>query len=147
LRGRGRSDGDRFYVKQLSDYSDDVSTFVDLAKGREPGLPVFVLGHSAGGVASCLYTLDHQAQIAGLICESFAFQVYAPDFALPVLILHGTEDKLTKPSGSQLFFDAVGSRDKTLKLYEGHVHDLLNDVGKEVVMEDIQSWLDGHISA
>src|SRR4051812_39056089 len=176
LRGRGQSDGDRFYVTRLSDYADDVSTFVDLAKGREPGLPVFILGHSAGGVVSCLYALEHQRQIAGLICESFAFRVYAPDFALavikglshiaphahvvklpnagfsrdpkvveamdkdpliahevqptqtmaamaraderlekefslitlPVLILYGTEDKLAKPSGSQLFFERVG---------------------------------------
>ena len=32
----------------------------------------------------------------------------------------------------------AGSTDKTLKLYEGHFHDLLNDVDKEVVMADIQ---------
>src|SRR6185295_2105823 len=57
---------------------------------------------------------------------------------LPVLILHGTEDKATKPSGSQLFYDRAGSTDKTLKLYEGYYHDLLNDVGKEAVMTDIQ---------
>lgn len=31
-----------------------------LAKSREPGLPVFLLGHSAGGVVSCVYTLEHQ---------------------------------------------------------------------------------------
>ena len=48
-------------------------------------MPVFLLGHSAGGVIACLYTLDHQAELAGLICESFAFQVPAPDFALAVL--------------------------------------------------------------
>ena len=52
---------------------------------REPGLPVFLLGHSAGGVVSCIYTLEHQAELAGLICESFAHQVPAPDFALAVL--------------------------------------------------------------
>ena len=51
---------------------------------RHPGLPVFLLGHSAGGVVACLYALDHQAELAGLICESFAFQVPAPDFALAV---------------------------------------------------------------
>ena len=56
-----------------------------IAKSREPGLPVFLLGHSAGGVVSCVYTLEHQAELAGLICESFAFQVPAPDFALAVL--------------------------------------------------------------
>ena len=54
-----------------------------------------------------------------------------PLITLPVLILHGTADKATKPSGSQLFYDKAGSTDKTLKLYEGHFHDLLNDVGKE----------------
>jgi acylglycerol lipase len=66
---------------------------------------------------------------------------------LPVLILHGTADKATKPSGSQLFYDTAGSKDKTLKLYEGHFHDLLNDIEKEVVMADIKAWVDGHLSA
>ena len=50
-----------------------------------PGLPVFLLGHSAGGVISCIYTLFHQSELAGLICESFAFRVPAPDFALAAL--------------------------------------------------------------
>ena len=85
LRGRGKSDGERFYVQKFADYVSDVATFVALAKAREPRLPVFLLGHSAGGVISCIYTLEHQAEIAGLICESFAHQVPAPDFALAVL--------------------------------------------------------------
>jgi acylglycerol lipase len=169
-----------------------------------------MLGHSAGGVVSCLYTLDHQADLAGLICESFAHELPAPDFALavfkglshiaphthvlhlpnerfsrdpaaveamnidpliahetqptqtmaamvraderlkkefplitlPVLILHGTFDKNTKPSGSQHFYDMAGSTDKTLKLYEGGFHDLLNDIDKNSVMADIKDWID-----
>ena len=60
--------------------------------------------------------------------------------------MHGTNDKATKPSGSQHFYETVGSKDKTLKLYEGHFHDLLNDLDKEVVMADIKSWIDGRIS-
>jgi alpha-beta hydrolase superfamily lysophospholipase len=215
LRGRGKSEGERFYVEKFTDYVNDVAKCVSLAKSREPGLPVFVLGHSAGGVVSCVYALDHQAQIAGLICESFAHEVPAPDFALavlkglshlaphahvlklknedfsrdpkvveamnndplianesqptqtvaemvraderlkkefplitlPVLILHGTLDKATKPSGSQRFYEMAGSKDKTLKLYEGHFHDLLNDVGKEAVLADIQRWIDARIPA
>ena len=70
-----------------------------------------------------------------------------PRVTLPVLILHGTMDKVTKPAGSQLFFDAAGSRDKTLKLYDGHFHDLLNDIGKEQVMVDITGWLNAHVPA
>ena len=48
------------------------------------------------------------------------------------------------PAGSQLFYDTAGSSDKTLKLYEGHFHDLLNDLGKEKVMADIVSWINAH---
>ena len=53
-----------------------------LVRVREPRLRVFLLGHSAGGVISSVYTLDHQAELAGLVCESFAFRVPAPGFVL-----------------------------------------------------------------
>jgi acylglycerol lipase len=209
LRGRGHSDGERFYVQEFGEYVSDVATLIALVKLREPGLPIFLLGHSAGGVVSCMYTLDHQAELSGLICESFAHEIPAPDFVLavfkglshlapharilhlkndlfsrdpkavqamnddpliahetqptrtlaemvraderlrkefpqitlPVLILHGTADKATNPSGSQRFYDNAGSHDKTLRLYEGHFHDLLNDVDKEKVMADILGWI------
>lgn len=64
---------------------------------------------------------------------------------IPVLVLHGTEDHVTRPSGSQRFGEIGGSRDKTLRLYQGHYHDLLNDVGKEAVLHDVINWLDGHL--
>jgi alpha-beta hydrolase superfamily lysophospholipase len=209
LHGRGQSDGERFYNENIEDYIVDVDALINLARKRVPGLPVFLLGHSAGGVVCCVYALEHQEKLAGLICESFAFQVAAPDIALsvvkglahiaphahvlhlnnadfsrdpdvvramnadplidkeiqstktvsefvraterlkaefpliklPVLILHGTADKVTRPAGSQLFYDTAGARDKTLKLYDGHVHDLLNDYDREIVMTDIKRWI------
>lgn len=209
LHGRGKSEGERFYVNSFFDYVDDVHALVRLIEEREPGLPLVLLGHSAGGVVSCLYALDYQVGLAGFICESFAFQLPAPQFALavlkglshaiphahvlrlknrdfsrdptvveamnedplianeaqptnslaamvraderlknefplislPLLILHGTGDKAAQFSGSKLFYDSASSVDKTLKLYEGHYHDLLNDVGKETVMDDIKSWV------
>ena len=65
----------------------------------------------------------------------------------PVLILHGTADQATRFSGSQLFYDTAGSTDKTIKLYEGHFHDLLNDIDKELVIADILSWIDARLPA
>ena len=65
-----------------------------------------------------------------------------PLITLPLLILHGTADKASQAAGSQFFYDTAGSKDKTLKLYEGHFHDLLADVGKQQVMADIQAWID-----
>ena len=210
LRGRGKSEGQRFYVNSIAEYVSDVSNTIKLAKAREPGLPVFLFGHSAGGVVSCSYALDHQAELAGLICEDFAFKTPAPDFALaiikglssiaprlpvlklknkdfsrdpkavealnsdplianeaqpaltiaalvranerlkrefsritlPVFILHGTADKITLTGGSQFFYDTVGSKDKKLKLYEGHFHDPLHDISKQQVMADITDWIE-----
>ena len=84
-RGRGRSEGERFFVKKFTDWTKDLATFIDIVKTREAGLPVFLLGHSAGGVIACGYALEHQDEIAGLICEDFAYQVPAPDVALAIL--------------------------------------------------------------
>jgi len=85
LRGRGKSDGERFYVERFEDYVDDLGALVKLARSREPGVQVFLLGHSAGGVVACLYVLEHQDGIAGFVCEDFAFEVPAPRFALALL--------------------------------------------------------------
>lgn len=215
LRGRGRSEGERFYAETVDDYVADLSLAIEAARARHPGLPLYLLGHSAGGVTACTYALDHQDRLAGLICESFAFKVYAPDFALkllegashlvphlhvlklknaffsrdpewvammdadpliagetqpvataaalaraderldrefgtitlPLLILHGTADKATKPAGSEQFNAQAGSADKTLKLYDGHYHDLLADYGKEEVIADIAGWIEARLPA
>jgi acylglycerol lipase len=85
LPGRGKSGGERFYIDDVADYVSDLAALVQIAKLREPRLPVFLLGHSAGGVVACTYALDHQDELDGLICESFAFKVPAPDFALSVI--------------------------------------------------------------
>lgn len=85
LRGRGRSEGERFYVESFDAYVADLHALVVLAKARQPGLPLFLLGHSAGGVAACLYALDHADELAGLICEDFAFELPAPELALTIL--------------------------------------------------------------
>ena len=85
LRGRGKSDGERFYVDDIADYVSDVAAVVELARSRNPGVPIFLLGHSAGGVACATYVLENQAKLSGFICESFAFQVPGPNFALTVL--------------------------------------------------------------
>ncbi len=81
LRGRGKSEGERFYVEEFSDYLGDVDKLVEIARAENPGVPVLALGHSAGGVIASSYVFEHQDKIAGLICESFALDVGLPDAA------------------------------------------------------------------
>jgi alpha-beta hydrolase superfamily lysophospholipase len=63
---------------------------------------------------------------------------------LPVLIWHGTEDKLTEPEGSRAFGANVGSPDCTLTLYEGSYHETLNDLDRERVITAMMDWIDRH---
>lgn len=81
LRGRGLSGGDRYSIEGIADYVTDLRLAIDLARIHDPGLSIFLLGHSAGGVTACSLALDHQDEVDGLICVSFALHVYAPEHA------------------------------------------------------------------
>jgi len=63
----------------------------------------------------------------------------------PVLLLQGTADLLIQPSGTQLFYDTIQSKDKSLKKYDGYYHDIFNEIGKEKVIQDMISWIQAHV--
>lgn len=69
---------------------------------------------------------------------------YAPFVRVPTLLLHGTADAITSPSGSQKFHDRVRAQDRTLKLYPGLYHDLWNEPERAAVITDLVQWLDAH---
>jgi acylglycerol lipase len=60
----------------------------------------------------------------------------------PVLILHGGEDKLCLPEGSQVASREISSADKSLQIYQGLYHEILNEPEYAAVLGDILSWLD-----
>ena len=68
-----------------------------------------------------------------------------PQITLPIIIMYGTEDRLSNPEGSQMLYDLVGSRDKTLKKYEGFYHEIFNEPEHLQVMADLEAWLAAHI--
>jgi len=65
----------------------------------------------------------------------------ASKFRLPVLIMHGSRDKLTNPNGSKRFYEACASEDKTLKIYDGAYHELTNEINKDEILADMENWL------
>lgn len=69
------------------------------------------------------------------------FEKHAHQLRIPLLIMHGTDDLLADPAGSQLLYDRAASEDKTLKFYEGFYHEVVNEVGREQVLEDMAAWL------
>jgi alpha-beta hydrolase superfamily lysophospholipase len=66
--------------------------------------------------------------------------------SLPLLIMHGAEDKLTNPNGSRLLYEQAGSRDKTLQLWPGCRHEIFNEPERDQVIDFMIGWLDQHVS-
>jgi acylglycerol lipase len=66
-RGHGRSEGTRAVIDRLADAVSDIDRLTVLAGDAHPGLPVFMLGHSMGGLLAVQYALEHQNRLTGLV--------------------------------------------------------------------------------
>ena len=71
----------------------------------------------------------------------------APSFKLPFLILHGRNDSLVLPEGSEEFYQLVGTNkeDKTDRYYKDLRHEIFNELDKTPV-QDVVAWLEEQYS-
>jgi len=215
LRGHGRSSGSPLFVGNFAEYLTDLDIFLDRVRARLPGRPLFLMGHSMGGVIVTFYALDREPRVRGVVlsapavklcnevsppllqaaaliarvlprlqtvkinqnyisrdpavveaynCDPLVFRKgvlmrtgselvragrYVRErmdaFTLPILVLQGTGDKITEPEGSRRLYENAASTDRTLKLYEGLYHEILNEPERERVLQDIVDWLDAHV--
>ena len=63
---------------------------------------------------------------------------------LPLLVMHGGADAIVPADGSRMVHDRAGSADRTLRIYEGLFHEILNEPERAAVLADITGWLDAH---
>ena len=217
LRGHGQTGGARGHIPSLDVALSDIHQFIEFQKQNHPGLPVFLYGHSLGGLFALAYTIQYADGIKGVIVTGVALhsplleqkakvaivkvlgsffpsmiiptgldpstisrdpavvQKYindplvhgksslglgkttleavnlcftrAGDFSLPLLIMHGTKDRLTYPSGSEDFAKLASktNKDVTLKLWDGLYHELHNEPEQVEVFKVMIEWLDKHL--
>lgn len=214
--GHGKSDGIRSYVDSYHDFSNPMEIYLDMIKSWQPGLPVFFLGHSLGGLLSSAYLAEQpnavngavvsgslvkvpdyvspftvelgkilsailpkfrivKIDIQGLSRDPAVVQAYiddplvftgkttvrisneinfainllenrGPNIKVPLLILHGGNDRVCDPSWSQYLHDLVSSPDKQLIIYDGLYHEIYNEPEAETVFDDVLNWLNEHIA-
>jgi alpha-beta hydrolase superfamily lysophospholipase len=225
LRGHGRSVGRRGDVRAWREFRDDLDALLRLVAARESGVPLFLLGASAGALVVLDYALAPRAKptppalpppaLRGVVVQapplgrlgvSPARQALAralariwPTFAVPLgqdldavsrdpaavqalradprllkkatarfgvalldavervnagaaawsvplLILHGTADRLATIDGSRRFYERVAYPDKELREYDGGYHDLFHDPDAARVLADLDAWLARHVA-
>ncbi|MBC8438771.1 MAG: lysophospholipase [Deltaproteobacteria bacterium] len=215
--GHGKSDGKRVFVERFQDYTKTLKTYFDMIRAWHPKRPIFLIGHSMGGLISAAYLLKHQEDLAGAVLSAPSIKVpdnisqatifiakmlsiilpraglvqldsegvsqdqavveayvndplvytgkttarlgaeiiktmqditkQAAKITLPILIAQGSADKLVDPGGAQLLYDIVGSRDKTIKIYNGFYHEVFNEPEHEQVLNDVKTWIEAHLDA
>ncbi len=212
LRGHGKSNGARVWVRSFEDYMADLDMSVQRARETYPGKPIFLFGHSLGGTIATLYAITRKPDLQGLITSAGSLKpgagltpakvreakrlsrlaprrrtlklqddLFSRDPAVvagmasdpmmddgagpsrtaaelikaretlqpregevtaPLLVLHGSADKVCNPDGSREFVANASSKDKTLRIYKGFYHDLLHEPHHARVLSDIVLWVD-----
>ena len=119
-RGHGESQGRRALVERFEYFVDDLRLLVDKMQAAHPELPVFMIGHSMGGLIAFHYAARFQHELAGLVLSGPALQVDAPPHLrrvarvlgtlvpwLPVApVAKGPESALSRDPRIQELFDA-----------------------------------------
>lgn len=210
-QGHGRSGGEQGFIDDFNQFIDDADILVERIIRENPGIPVFMLGHSMGGFITAAYGVKYPGKLTGqilsgaavtvlplfkpfqeidfeteprnkvpnelsvLICrDKSVVEAYDNDplvlketcqkllgevfingatwltqalasYQYPCLILHGGDDRIVTPEASQYMYNTILSTDKTLTLYKGFFHEILNEPGNAKVIEDIHQWIDQRI--
>jgi alpha-beta hydrolase superfamily lysophospholipase len=212
LRGHGRSGGARCWIRSFDDYLDDLDIVIDRARRRTGNQPLFLFGHSLGGLIAVLWCVKHQPKLNGLILSGPALElpdtlfpwikrlakigsvlfprlrlvrmggrnvsrdpevvrqfrddplifhdrfpvrtgaeiIRAGDVArqrfadvrVPLLILHGTADRVATVAASRALYEQAESSDKRLCVYDGLYHEVLNEPEREKVRADLIHWIE-----
>jgi alpha-beta hydrolase superfamily lysophospholipase len=84
--------------------------------------------------------------VAEIAAATEAFPEQVGSLTLPILLVHGSEDRLAPVQGSRMVYERVSSEDKTLEIYDGFFHEVLNEPPEDRarVLADIVTWLQAH---
>ncbi len=70
LRGHGKSEGKRGHAPSFNIFMDDIDKNIQITKEHFPGVPVFLYGHSLGGILVIYYSLTRKSDLKGIIVTS-----------------------------------------------------------------------------
>ena len=125
--GHGKSDGKRVCVERFQDYTKTLRKYFSMIRGWQPEKPIFLVGHSMGGLISSAYLLEHQDELTGAVLSGPGIKV--PDNISNAVIFAGKILSLVMPKAGIIQLDAEGiCRDPAV--VDAYVNDPLVYTGK-----------------
>jgi acylglycerol lipase len=125
--GHGKSGGERVYVHRFQDYITTLTTYVDMIRDWQPDKPIFMIGHSMGGLIGAAYLLEHQHELSGAVLSGPGIKV--PDNISQTVIFMGKILSKILPRVGILQLDSKGvSRDPAV--VDAYINDPLVFTGK-----------------
>lgn len=125
--GHGKSDGKRVYVERFQDYTETLKKYFDMIRDWQPIKPIFLVGHSMGGLISSAYLLEHQDELTGAVLSGPGIKV--PDNISNAVIFAGKILSVVMPKAGIIQLDAEGiCRDPVV--VDAYVNDPLVYTGK-----------------
>jgi lysophospholipase len=103
LRGHGRSPGPRVHVERFDEFVDDADAARDRLAAEHPTLPLFLIGHSQGGLVALRAALRRPAGLAGVVVSSPLLGTHpsvgpGPLLAAAARVLHAVLPALRLPN-------------------------------------------------
>jgi acylglycerol lipase len=125
--GHGKSDGDREVINRFTDFTDNLTVFYHMVKVWQAEKPIFLLGHSLGGLIAAFYLIDQQSNFKGAIISAPMTSI--PENISPVTVTLGRILSALVPKAGIIGLDATGvSRDP--EVVKAYVNDPLVFHGK-----------------
>jgi len=125
-QGHGRSEGPRGHVRRFGDLLDDLERLRQATASEHPGLPLYLLGHSMGGLVVTAFACERQPRVAGAVTSGAALalaQGVARGRLLAARLLRRLAPRLAFPAGLDL--DGLSRDPEVVRAYveDPLVHD------------------------
>jgi alpha-beta hydrolase superfamily lysophospholipase len=145
-RGHGRSEGPRGHFPSIDAVLDDIGELLRQARERFPGRPLFLYGHSLGGVLALHYSLKRQPALHGVVVTSPALLTaleQQPAKVLAARLLGTLLPSLLLASG--LDPTAISRQADVVQAYTSDplVHDRVS-LGFGKIMLEVSAWTRAH---
>jgi acylglycerol lipase len=146
LRGHGKSEGPRGHFPSIDAVVQDIDLLLDHARNRYPGVPLFLYGHSLGGILVLYYGLKQKPDVEGIIATSSGLRTALekqPAKILAAKILGSIMPGVSLPTG--LDQNAISQDKEVVAIYaeDPLVHDRMS-LGFGKIMLSAIRWIFEH---